>query len=67
MQVKVRRSHLQSQRQMKAVKTAQIFHPKMRRLPSIICYTVVFFFLWLKTILVTLKAVKPWSDSLALV
>lgn len=25
------------------------------------------FFLWLKTILVTLKAVKPWSDSLALV
>lgn len=66
MQVKVRRSHLQSQRQMKAVKTVQIFHPKMRRLPSIICYTVVFF-LWLKTILVTLKAVKPWSDSLALV
>lgn len=65
MQVKVRRSHLQSQRQMKAVKTVQIFHPKMRRLPSIICYTV--FFLWLKTILVTLKAVKPWSDSLALV
>lgn len=45
MQVKVRRSHLQSQRQMKAVKTAQIFHPKMRRLPSIICYTVVFFFM----------------------
>lgn len=43
MQVKVRRSHLQSQRQMKAVKTAQIFHLKMRRLPSIICYTVVFF------------------------
>lgn len=48
MQMKVRRSHLQSQRQMKAVKTAQIFHPKMRRLPSIICYTAVFFFFMVK-------------------